>query len=425
MSEYYRIDSQGNYVPPTAKNKKKSGYFSTAVRYVRVGQSLFKTDFDHKLVTESVQQHKYGRFAMASYHYANANKTQEVLQTMPETMGYVLDTKLSNTEHSVFFNKDKGETIIAFRGTANLLDIVTDAHILVGQELKTQRFQESEELYHKVASKYGTDSIVVTGHSLGSAVSVHIAEKFDVEGHHFNPGISPRQAFDKTSRHNRKSQIMYRTHVDPVSVGAEIPNTKRRVVHVHNHPSYNAHQLENFYDANNEEVRSHNHPSYRDNIVVKKEKIHTTVIRHKDKFKKVYDAWENSQNIEAYMDGLNRKKSLAAKLSGALPKAVGGIRRKQEPRSYQNDVSRNLNPFFGFIPDPDFQWTDDDVITPLRRAGKAMRSHERRKQDKRSAVQDRLMHKHNRKGTSAHIYHQVPNLTTSGTRRAPMEVQGG
>ena len=189
MDEYYRIDSQGNYVPPTAK--RGIDYVSTATRFVRAGQSLFKGTFDGTaMVTETLEQHKYSRFAMASYHKENATQVTELLSKNEETTGFVLDKELSTAEHSVFHNETTGETTVSYRGTATIDDINTDTQILLGRETHSARLKRSQAIFDRVVLKYDKDKTTVTGHSLSGNLSMHIAEANNIEGYHFNPAIS-------------------------------------------------------------------------------------------------------------------------------------------------------------------------------------------------------------------------------------------
>ena len=207
----------------------------------------------HNHVTESAEQHKYARLSMASYYYTNQTFVQEELFAyMPELQGYAIDTSLSTEEHSIFHNTSTGETVISFRGTSNLSDVKTDSHIALGREKHSERYKNSEKVYTDVSQKYRQDGITVVGHSLGGGIALHIGEKYDVASRTYNPAISPTQALSRDHYSNEATQTIYRTRLDPVSVGGEViagnrqPN--RRVVVVGNHENHHAHSLENFFD---------------------------------------------------------------------------------------------------------------------------------------------------------------------------------
>jgi len=213
---------------------------------------------------------------------------------------------------------------------------------------------------------------------LGGGASLHVAEKYDTRGYHYNPAISATQVFSTDHYDNQSEQTIYRTKLDPVSVGGEViadhqPN--RQVNTVANDPNNHAHALENFY--NNKATRNNDNKGY----TVKKETLKTTIDRHKSAFKRLYDAYQKAQDIEEYLDSINSDADVFTKLPKALPKSVAMARRRASPHEFTNTTAKNLNPFFGFIPDPDYQWDNEDVITPLYKLGQALRTPERRRQD--------------------------------------------
>jgi hypothetical protein len=340
----------------------------------------------HKQHFETIEQHKYARLAMASYYFDNQEYVvNELFSPMQELDGFILDKELSTENHSIFHNERTGEVVIAYRGTSNLNDIKTDAHIFMGREKNTQRFKESEEVFEKTRDKYGKSTIRTTGHSLGGGIALHIGEKVDIPSFTFNPAISATQVFSKNHYNNKTTQNIYHTEVDPVSVGGHVigdHQPKRKVHKIANSPSNHAHALENFYS--NDAKRTQDNRGYE----VKKETLKTTIERHKSAFKRIYDAYEKVQNVEEYLDTINSDADVFTKLPKAVPKAYQMARRGASPHDYSKETAKNLNPFFGFNPDIDgYQWDDEDVITPLYRLGQLMRTTERRRQDALIALQ--------------------------------------
>ena len=57
----------------------------------------------------------------------------------------------------------------------------------------TRRMKNAFSNTENVLSKYGKDNLKVVGHSQGGYVSSSVAQKLDLEGHHYNPAISVRQ----------------------------------------------------------------------------------------------------------------------------------------------------------------------------------------------------------------------------------------
>jgi hypothetical protein len=393
-------------------------------------QTILNERLTHKIHYETVEQHKYARLSMASYYHNNQKFVNELFEKMEELKDFELDNELSTEEHSVFFNTTTNEVVISFRGTTTLDDVKTDSHILMSREKNTERYKRSEDVFEKTQVKYMESEITTTGHSLGGGVSLHISEKYDVQGHHYNPAISATQVFSKDHYNNGSTQTIYRTKLDPVSIGGEIiadHQPKRKVVSVGNHEDHHAHALENFY--NDKAKRTDDNTGYN----VKKETLKTTIERHKSAFKRLYDAWKKAQDIEEYLDSINADSDVLTKLPKALPKAWKLAKKGATPQEYSNEVARSLNPFFGFIVDPNFQWDDKDVITPLYRLGQSMRTEQRRRTDNLLALEQQKtnyqytqLDEHHLLSSSGMRYEEVfganmPRPSSLPSRRRPTE----
>ena len=375
--------------------------------------AIIKDRLTHHSSFETIDQHRFARLAMAAYYFENQEYVQsELFNPMIELEGYVLDRELSTEEHSVFHNSSRQQTVIAYRGTSNLSDVATDSHVAMGRERHTARYKRSEAVFEKARDKYD-GSMAVTGHSLGGGISIHIAEKYDVEGHHFNPAISATQVFSKDHYDNKTTQQIYHTELDPVSVGAHVisDHQPRRKVHrIDNNPDHHAHALENFYS--NKATRTDDNQRFQ----VRKENLRTTVERHQKYFKRLYDAYQRVQDVDQYLDSLNADVSVLTRLPKALPRAIALAKRGVTPAEFDHQVAQDLNPFFGFIPDPDYQWTDRDVITPLYRLGQYMRTADRRRMDNLLALEPKEPHQQYTQQDEHHL------LSSAGVRY--VEVMG-
>ena len=89
---------------------------------------------------------------------------------------YKIDKKLSGLRAKVYTNKETGKNVIAYRGTANIHDMITDANLLFGNK-NTKRFKHAKKLYDRVVNKYGKDNLILSGHSLGSVLAEEVGKK--------------------------------------------------------------------------------------------------------------------------------------------------------------------------------------------------------------------------------------------------------
>ena len=217
-------------------------------------KETFKNELEQTNI-ESIEQHKYARLSKGSYMTYRGENVEKMLKDFKPTENFIVDTELTNANATVFHDVKTGETVIAYRGTdpgslnlneiektklPNFSDLKTDGAILIGQEAKTTRFLEAEKTFQKTVNKYGKESINLTGHSLGSSQSLYIGEKFDIPSHNFNGAVSVNQVLDDVNNKyllNKSEQILYRTHLDPVSVGALLTskNSNRKVVNIDTH----------------------------------------------------------------------------------------------------------------------------------------------------------------------------------------------
>ncbi|EHI73731.1 lipase [Streptococcus criceti] len=114
----------------------------------------------------------------------NKTSTNNILhdkQSLPSNLEYVDSFRDASTGTSgtAFKDKNTDEIIIAYTGT-NLnadpvQDVKTDAvDILVGTG---SHYEAAYQFYDKMAKKYGSDTITLTGHSLGGNVAQRVALK--------------------------------------------------------------------------------------------------------------------------------------------------------------------------------------------------------------------------------------------------------
>ena len=102
----------------------------------------------------------------------------------------------SNTE-TIFHNLDSREMVFAAKGTnpTSMDDIQSDIELTrkpFQKWNKIKRMQDSLETFNEYKSYYaalGYDKFIVTGHSLGGGVALHIAHKTGVPTTVFNPSL--------------------------------------------------------------------------------------------------------------------------------------------------------------------------------------------------------------------------------------------
>ena len=145
--------------------------------------------------------------------YQSNDKAEKELQKS----GYKLDKELSGKRAKVYVDEN-GQPTIAYRGTQNFHDVMTDFAIPLGLADKTKRMQHSRTLVQKVERKYGQPTSAI-GHSLGG----YLAENSGARGN--------ITTFNKASvggRNKNPNQIDVRTKRDLVSFMT--PKNKSNIV---------------------------------------------------------------------------------------------------------------------------------------------------------------------------------------------------
>ena len=212
-----------------------------------IGERL-ESDIDtkHKDV-ESIDQHKYARLANASYDNFNGESVHENLRKsqydyIGDLKDFEMDDELSTKDDLVLHNAKTGETVISYRGTTDdpvgkpkhfVQDWLVNGQI-AGGSTHTSRAKTAEKQADQVIQKYGKQNLVVTGHSQGGGISYHIATKYDLEGHHYNPAINHSNVAQAGKyANNKNAQNIYKTHLDFASPLAYSKNLKKSNTTVH------------------------------------------------------------------------------------------------------------------------------------------------------------------------------------------------
>ena len=356
--------------------------------------------------TETNKQHRYSRFAATAYE-SNESKRKDLLN-MREHQGFAYDTDLSNEKATVYHNVISNQTVVSFKGTdlADSSDLKTDYNILRNNKENDLQFIETEKLFERVLDKYSNTHVVTTGHSKGGSQALWLAERHNLESHTFNAAIDFDTVFNGNNVQLTETQYIYRNHLDPISLNAEVisgMNQANRVVkRVHNHSNHHSHSLENFYS--DDAVRDTSTSHYK----IKKEHVGETLERHRRIFTRVSTAFEDANDVSAYLDQVNKTPNVFVKGASALPQAISMARRNTGPQEYKHNVSNLLNPLpLGINLDVEYSWNDSEVITPLYRLGQILRTDSRKKTDKLLDLPNKFGERSNKH--TEEIYYQVAN----------------
>ena len=135
--------------------------------------------------------------------YLSNDKAEKQLQKS----GFTLDKELSGQRAKVYVDQN-GKPTIAYRGTNNLKDWVTNLSIPLGLAHKTNRVKHAKMVAKQVEAKYGQPANAV-GHSLGG----YLAEVSGANG----KVVTYNKASVGTPKRNA-NQIDIRTKKDVVSL---------------------------------------------------------------------------------------------------------------------------------------------------------------------------------------------------------------
>ncbi len=138
-----------------------------------------------------------------SASYMKNDKAEKELQKS----GYKLDKELSGERAKVYTDAN-GQPTIAYRGTQNFHDVMTDFAIPLGLAQHTKRVAHSKTLAKKVEEKYGQPANAV-GHSLGG----YLAENSGAHGN-----IATFNKASVGSKNKNSKQVDVRTKRDLVSM---------------------------------------------------------------------------------------------------------------------------------------------------------------------------------------------------------------
>jgi hypothetical protein len=187
-----------------------------------------KRAMDTGAITEAVRDNptmnKYAHLANSSYDLYEGKDPTEGLKKAGITEYTPVEHLNLNKNNLVLESAKSKEIHISFRGSMETKDWTNvNSRILTktvfGDVKKTGRYVEAEQQL-KRAMDYAKGKgykLTTSGHSAGGHISYDLAQKYDVEGHHYQPGITMRQVRDtveNTFAKNKSTQNVYKTHFD-------------------------------------------------------------------------------------------------------------------------------------------------------------------------------------------------------------------
>lgn len=192
---------------------------------------------------------------------------------------YDIDKELTSDDRVVYRHQQTGKVTISFRGTdvkgfeyrgenpwasgmpflpgsrkefiqtglqslyhsRSFRDVGTDAMMVLGLEHLGTRFKHAEQVTARGIKKYGKENVSVVGHSLGGSQTMHVSQKYDIEGVAINPYVGEK----KLSAFNTYPKLhIVHNWTDPVSVLSPFVHTGKLTTRYHStYPGIHQHRL--------------------------------------------------------------------------------------------------------------------------------------------------------------------------------------
>jgi hypothetical protein len=250
-------------------------------------------------VSESLDQHKYGRLSDVAYKkgYNDTAGAEEIIANgdyIPDFVDFEILPELSTKDYTTLRNRTTGEVVMSFRGSdtkfadvktimenpermTNIEDWWVNAHTMMGNPERTQRYKSSTKAVRSIANALGIEpsEIVFTGHSNGGGNARRQAEIFGSKAYTFNAADNPLKDMTNPEGAKEGTKVKaYRTIGDVVSAGHERLTPDHMEVERLNAKTgtetnlIEQHGVEQFY---------HDNPTVREGVV---ENVRTTKLRN-------------------------------------------------------------------------------------------------------------------------------------------------
>ena len=183
------------------------------------------------------------------YIFANLNdaaykpsykEKQAVLKKSGLNKEYRIIPELSSRDINVFYDIDCSKYVVVFKGTdysnrfnRKYSDLYTDFLLGIGKIESTKYYKAADKATRDIIAKYGTDSVILSGHSLGARTAGGLSIKYDVPAIIYNEGSSPldyvyNRTENKQTTHFTTNSIRDIV-IDPLSITSIIDSNKKTI----------------------------------------------------------------------------------------------------------------------------------------------------------------------------------------------------
>jgi len=168
--------------------------------------------------------------AQTKDHLENANE-DFIAQLQNQNLEFV--PNLSNRNSAVIYDRANGTFYVAYHGANGIqgVDKQNIKDVINGNFSKNPEFLESENQLKQLLSHLESNGVNVgekvhlVGYSLGGSKSLMLAEKYNLEGTHYNAFINPliQHEMADVPKEMMKPQTMARIVTDPTTIQSVIP----------------------------------------------------------------------------------------------------------------------------------------------------------------------------------------------------------
>jgi hypothetical protein len=257
---------------------------------------LYINTMNKKNVSEVLPKGLYDKGLMVELSYAiqHAQTREHIEDANEDFMAQIQDENLefvpnfSNRNSAVIYDKSNGTFYVAYHGARGIegVDKQNIKDVINGNFSKNPEFLESENQLKQLLEHLeimGIDTgkhVHLVGYSLGGSKSLMLAEKYNLEGTHYNAFINPliKHEIANVPKEMMKPQTMARVISDPTTVQSILPvlqKSNRKYIHILPLADNKTH-----LDSHGLDQITKNKPRSLDHIVEGKRNIKSEAINH-------------------------------------------------------------------------------------------------------------------------------------------------